>query len=494
MLASLSDSAAGAVQALQQWYGADFFADSAGLYHWDDPDIAHDLQSQSSIPGAGSIAAAALVAAGYRDAYQDMTTWWHSANAITALIDYMSVTKDYTYLWVIDNTFTLAPANAWQPNLGEIAGWTAVAVAAGAALGALLCGPPCAVLGGLLGSLLGSGGSAGISIGRNYMTNFYGSDPLYDDAGWWALAWIKAYDLTNEQKYLDMAAVIFQFMTGGWDDGTCNGGLWWQQNHKDSKGNSPYKNAIANELFLAVAAALCLRYTRSGRPSSNFLYWAQDKEWPWFQRSGLINGSNLINDSLSTSNPGPPCINDGSQDVWTYNQGVILGALCDLFDITGDKSLLEQAECIADAVIRNQVVTGGHPSQSGVNHGILTEYNDNNPSYDEVGIDARQFKGIFIRNLAQLWARGGHQERYRTFILRNAASALKFMNSSYQFGASWSAPVDTADFVRQSSAIDLLNAALLVQHRSADLSYLTPLLLQRTNAADLSYLTPLLLP
>lgn len=139
-------------------------------------------------------------------------------------------------------------------------------------------------------------------------------------------------------------------------------------------------------------------------------------------------------------------------------------------------------------------MSGGHPSQSGVNHGILTEYNDNNASYDEVGIDARQFKGIFIRNLAQLWARGGHQERYRTFILRNAASALHFMNSSYQFGANWSAPVDTADFVRQSSAIDLLNAALLMQHRSGDLSYLTPLIFQHTKAADLSYLSPLLLP
>jgi len=322
------------------------------------------------------------------------------------------------------------------------------------------------------------------------MTNFYGSDPFYDDAGWWALAWIKAYDLTNEQKYLDMAAVIFQFMTGGWDDGTCNGGLYWQQNHQDPNGNSPYKNAIANELFLAVAAALCLRYARSGGPSSNFLYWAKDKEWPWFQHSGLINERNLINDSLNTS-----CINDGTQDVWTYNQGVILGALCDLFDITGDKSLLEQAERIADALIGNLYVTGGHPSESGVNRdGILTEYNDNNTSYDAVGIDARQFKGIFIRNLAQLWARGGHQERYRTFILRNAASALHFMNSSYQFGANWSAPVDTADFVRQSSAIDLLNAALLVQHRSADLSYLSPLLFQRKNAADLSYLSPLLLP
>lgn len=38
----------------------------------------------------------------------------------------------------------------------------------------------------------------------------------YDDEGWWALAWIAAYDLTQNQDYLNMAITIFNDMAGGW--------------------------------------------------------------------------------------------------------------------------------------------------------------------------------------------------------------------------------------------------------------------------------------
>jgi predicted alpha-1,6-mannanase (GH76 family) len=71
---------------------------------------------------------------------------------------------------------------------------------------------------------------------------------FYDDEGWWALAWIDAYDLTRSPEYLRQAQDIFADMTGGWD-GTCGGGIWWSKARH-------YKNAIANELFLQVAIGL----------------------------------------------------------------------------------------------------------------------------------------------------------------------------------------------------------------------------------------------
>ena len=51
---------------------------------------------------------------------------------------------------------------------------------------------------------------------------------------------------------------------------------------------------------------------------------------------------------------------------------------------------------------------------------------------------------------------------YQQYILTNAESALAHMNERYQFGSNWAAPVDVADFVRQTSGLDLMNAALLV--------------------------------
>jgi hypothetical protein len=49
--------------------------------------------------------------------------------------------------------------------------------------------------------------------------------------------------------------------------------------------------------------------------------------------------------------------------------------------------------------------------------------------------------------------------RYRAFILKNANSALANMNSPTQFSGNWSARDGVVDFIRQTSGVDLLNAA-----------------------------------
>ena len=52
-------------------------------------------------------------------------------------------------------------------------------------------------------------------------------------------------------------------------------------------------NAIANELFLDVAAHLANRASNK----SYYLATAQS-QWTWFKNSGLINAQNNINDGL----------------------------------------------------------------------------------------------------------------------------------------------------------------------------------------------------
>ena len=45
-----------------------------------------------------------------------------------------------------------------------------------------------------------------------------------DDTEWWALAWIAAYDLTGNAKYLTEAVTIANYVHGYWDTGTAAAG------------------------------------------------------------------------------------------------------------------------------------------------------------------------------------------------------------------------------------------------------------------------------
>jgi predicted alpha-1,6-mannanase (GH76 family) len=293
------------------------------------------------------------------------TGWWEAANAVNAVVDYSRLTGDRSYLDEVANTFTKAAAR-----------------------------PPC---------------------GRYTVWCTYGHflDNYFDDDGWWALTWVNAYDLTHDQRYLQMSETMFSYITQGWDS-TCGGGVWW--NVFDN-----YKNAIPNELFLQLAAEL---YQRTGDPS--YLGWAM-REWTWFRQSGMINAAHLVNDGLTLST----CQNNGGT-TWTYNQGVILGGLSALYQITHDPSYLQAAQAIADAATHTLTDANG----------ILTEpcatANCGNGS-------AVQFKGIFERNLYRLY-QASLTPAYRDFIERNATSIWTHDRSSQdQLGLRWQGPFDAAD-------------------------------------------------
>ena len=306
--------------------------------------------------------------------YASPSGWWNSANSITALANYERVSGDTSYYSVIANTFTAA-----------------------------------------------QGAHA------NFVNDYY------DDNGWWALAWIDAYDVTGNPAYLSMAETIFTAITAGWDS-TCGGGVWW---------NTPrtYKNAIPNELFLSIAAKLANR--TSGSVSASYLNWAQ-REWTWFKNSGMINAQNLINDGLNSSNPNACTIN--GDITWSYNQGVILGGLVELYHADNDPTLLPQAEAIANAAIANLT-----------QNGILTDPGSMS------GGDAPQFKGIFLRNLMALYV-ADPDPRYQAFADANAKSIVADdQGPNCEFGALWQGPFDSADATRQTSALDALIAAAAMQ-------------------------------
>lgn len=301
------------------------------------------------------------------------TGWWNSANAITVLTDYSRTAKSLQYAGILSNTFTAAQ-----------------------------------------------------NTNKGFINNYY------DDEGWWALAWIDAYDLTHTSQYLTMAESIFTDMAGGWDVNTCGGGIWWSKDRT-------YKNAIANELFLSVAAHLANR--TGGAAKANYTQWSK-REWNWFLASGMINSQNLINDGLDSTNPTACKNNNGT--VWSYNQGVVLGGLTELSRLESDPGLIAKANLMANAAM-------AHLSDA---KGILHD-----PCEPNCGADGPQFKGIFLRNLAAL-NRTAPSASLKSYFDQNAISIWNSdQGTGTTFGLIWSGPFDTADAARQSSALDAVVAA-----------------------------------
>ncbi len=260
---------------------------------------------------------------------------------------------------------------------------------------------------------------------------------FFDDVQWWAISFIEAYQQTGEAQYLQQAESIFAAVASeAWSD-ICGGGVRWQ-----NTSGPPYKNAITNELFLMLSTSLHLVTGKT-----EYADWA-NREWQWFKQTGMINSQSLINDGLTKPDTPHPCINNG-ETTWTYNQGVILGGLVNLSHINADPSLIAIANNIATATITQLV-----------HNGILQEPCE--PTNSCHGNNPPQFKGIFIRYL-RLLMEVSNKPEYTSFLQLNANSAWnkdrQTANNYEYFGMVWYGPFDHPGAIRQTSALDLFNAA-----------------------------------
>ncbi|MEV7322023.1 glycoside hydrolase family 76 protein [Streptomyces sp. NPDC093970] len=335
------------------------------------------------VPTRARAAADALMAS--YDPYNGWwpSSWWNSAATLTALIDFARTTGTHDYDWVVARTF--------DRNKGVFAA-----------------------------GVRSSDAIEGDFISRSI-----------DDSGWWAIAWIDAYDLTHDSRYLDEAVTIANYIQGFWDPGTCGGGVWWDRERT-------YKNAVTNGQYLWLTTALHQRL-----PGDTVWLRRATTSAAWYRASGMIDSSGLVNDGLTSA-----CANNGST-VWSYNQGLAIGGFTELWRSTGDGSLLTTARTLADAAIGNPALTSG---------GVLTESCDvGSASCDD---NQKQFKGIFMRHLADLAAATG-SSAYRSYAQKQADTLWTRDRSPLNtLGERWAGGTpNQSDWRTQASALGALTAA-----------------------------------
>jgi uncharacterized protein YyaL (SSP411 family) len=155
--------------------------------------------------------------------------------------------------------------------------------------------------------------------GQRYTGNGY-----FDDAGWWAAAYLDAYRATKNVRWLwDAERALSYIQQYAWDP--VGGGMWWDSDH-DHKTSEPLAAAT-------LVAATLYRITHEPyflQVAEDYVAWA-DK----YTRNPTVGGLYGRNAS------------DGT--VMDYVEGMMLAADAELCRGTNDRSWCRKAESIASA-------------------------------------------------------------------------------------------------------------------------------------------------
>jgi Glycosyl hydrolase family 76 len=172
----------------------------------------------------------------------------------------------------------------------------------------------------------------------SYVDPPYGGsgDKFYDDNDWVGLTSVQYYLLTGDLTSLARARTIFNLIVAGWDNDPSHpapGGVFWTQ--------APWsqdRNTVSN----MPSAELGLRLYQITRDTF-YLDWAR-KMYDWVNTNLRDPSDGLYWDHINLAG-------QIEKTKWSYNQGTPIGTNVLFYEITGDRSYLQQAEQIANAAL-----------------------------------------------------------------------------------------------------------------------------------------------
>ncbi|MCJ1309473.1 hypothetical protein MMC25_003133 [Agyrium rufum] len=238
----------------------------------------------------------------------------------------------------------------------------------------------------------------------------------YDDMLWVVLDWLSAVNFVKEHSELHYAKpnhasqhdvqafygkefipsfahrarIFYDIASQGWDESLCGGGMVWNPRL------TPYKNAITNQLFIAASINMYLYFPGDNNTSpfistsssnaaddenvtlktlnevippakahdGKYLKYAVDG-YKWLAASNMTNKQGLYVDGFHIRGWRPGDGRNGhngsigsgkcdvrDEQVYTYNQGVLLSGLRGLWSATGARSYLDDGYVLIDNVIK----------------------------------------------------------------------------------------------------------------------------------------------
>ncbi|KAL9006960.1 MAG: hypothetical protein Q9188_000336 [Gyalolechia gomerana] len=264
-----------------------------------------------------------------------------------------------------------------------------------------------------------------------------------NSTGWYAQQFIP--------QFAHRARLFYDLAVKGWDTSLCGGGMVWNPYL------APYKNAITNQLFISASISMYLYFPGDDNPSpfsfknpvrpstglppakahdQRYLENAV-KAYQWLRTSGMTNRNGLYVDGFHirgwkggrNGSTGTGKCDIRNEQVYTYNQGVVLSGLRGLWQATGSKNYLDDGHQLIRNVIAatgwNARGTGWRWQWYGLGrNGIMEEACD---SWGTCSQNGHTFKGIFFHHLtifcSMLPSTGSSENDFKTFAADDRLSA-----------------------------------------------------------------------
>ncbi|KAA3438773.1 glycoside hydrolase family 76 protein [Rufibacter hautae] len=253
---------------------------------------------------------------------------------------------------------------------------------------------------------------------------------FYDDMEWLALSSLRAYDATKDPAFLEATTLLWQDIKTGLNANQ-GGGIAWKKTQLD------YKNTPANAPAIILASRLYqLQKKQEDLDLAKTLY-------TWLKSTLVDPSTGIVWDGINRTGNGQVDKNW----IFTYNQGVFIGAAEELFKATGDQAYLTDAVRTANSTINSTELAPG---------GLLRSENQG---------DGGLFKGILVRYLARLIEQPNvpqvEKAKYINFLKYNAETlyAKGIRRPALTISPDWkNMPGESTDFSTQLSGLMLLEA------------------------------------
>ena len=244
----------------------------------------------------------------------------------------------------------------------------------------------------------------------------------YDDAQWVVLEWLEAlrfiqeYDTGNASTYgaddianfAHRAHIFYNIVQNQFNTSLCGGGLTW------NPALAVYKNSVTNELFLDTSIGMYLYFPGDNNtdpyPSADYeadfgslpaltplqqhdpslLQLAID-EYNWFTSQPFLDSQGLIIDGFHISDNQTTCDQPDTM-IYSYNQGILLSGLRQLWEATGNTSYLTDGYGYISSTMNATQWPVKNTSEAGVwgglgRYGVMEDYCKSNTPIPAVSCD-----------------------------------------------------------------------------------------------------------